>query len=217
MCKCTCLCMSQGPVNSTDLWPVRAWVSCKAPRCCWTSARRCWRCAGWCCWSSLCWPNQPEPRQRSRSSYSLQRHRTQHTELSHCSPYSQLHITLNRKTPDSWSVFIGINGGARCGSDIFKNKQKKNRTALYNDRKLTQVPDVGQSHLWPNQSTLKRHPDDKMYFGSCMNVLLSFLKLDVGQLLSQLNFLLYSERYGGCHAELKTTNETISSSVLWGA
>lgn len=59
------------PVHFTDLWPVRAWVSCKAQRYCWTSARRCWRCAGWCCWSSPCLPDRPEPRRRNQSFCSL--------------------------------------------------------------------------------------------------------------------------------------------------
>lgn len=97
-CRCTCLCMSQGPVDSTDLWPVRAWVSCKAPRCCWTSARRCWRCAGWRYWSSPCWPDQPEPRLRSRSSYSLQWNKTQDNAQSlHSGPYTQMRPQLECK------------------------------------------------------------------------------------------------------------------------
>lgn len=109
-------------IRSTDLWPVTASVSCKARRYCWTSARRCWRCAGWCCWSSPCWPDQPEPHQRSQSSYSLQgteqraekghetqrnRHNTQHSIITF-SPYTPMRQRLNDLSNPALKVFIGL-------------------------------------------------------------------------------------------------------------
>lgn len=157
------------------LWSASAWGSCTARRCCWTSARRCWRCAGSRYWSSPCWPDRPEPRQRNQSSYSLQVNRTEHRERRHETERSRhdtqhLNITWSPQTDekaaaekihyvtaadieDSGDVFLLLSGEQKvevCGVPWswlcvqLKNNTELLRTALYNDRKLTLVPDVGQ-------------------------------------------------------------------------
>lgn len=122
----------------TDLWPAAAWASCKARRCCWTSAQRCWRCADWRCWSSPCWPDRPEPRRRIRkSSCSLWPKHTRHTVVT----FFWLQTTAGVAADlQSWTlqplwVFLLVSEEVKVEVCRCENNTELFRSLLYNERK----------------------------------------------------------------------------------